>query len=140
MTYLLDTNVISESVSAQPNDGVMGWLQSITVTESRISAITVGEIKRGIEKLEETHPRKRRLNQWLENEILNRFLGRILVIDSPVMLAWGMLVGKLDRQGRTQPLMDALMAAQALSHQLILVTRNDKDFQGTGVKLLNPWQ
>lgn len=140
MTYLLDTNVISESVSAQPNDGVMGWLQSITVTESRISAITVGEIKRGIEKLEETHPRKQRLNQWLENEILNRFLGRILVIDSPVMLTWGMLVGKLDRQGRTLPLMDSLMAAQALSHQLILVTRNDKDFQGTGVKLLNPWQ
>lgn len=140
MTYLLDTNVISESVSAQPNAGVIAWLQSITVTESHISAISVGEIKRGIEKLEETHPRKQRLNQWLENEILNRFLGRILVIDSPVMLTWGMLVGTLDRQGRSLPLMDSLMAAQALSHQLILVTRNDKDFQGTGVKLLNPWQ
>jgi predicted nucleic acid-binding protein len=137
MTYLLDTCLISESAAPRPNAGVIAWLQATPVTEAYLSALTIGEIKRGIARLPDTHARKQRLNDWLENDVLARFQGRILAIDAAVMLAWGELLG---RQGPTPPLMDSLIAAQAIYHRLTLVTRNEKDFHGLGVRILNPWQ
>lgn len=139
MTYLLDTNVLSESVSARPDEKVIAWLKATPLADTYISAITIGEIKRGIEKLPDTHPRKSQLNEWLENEVLRRFSGRIVPIDAALMLQWGKLIASLERQGRTLPLMDSLLAAQAIYHQLTLVTRNVKDFSDTGVALIDPW-
>ena len=139
MTYLLDTNVLSESVAPKANPVVIEWLQKTLVSECYISALTIGEIKRGIEKLPDIHPRKRQLGRWLEDEVMARFLGRIVAVDAAVMLEWGKLTASLERLERALPLMDSLLAAQAFHYQLTLVTRNERDFQGIGIVVVNPW-
>lgn len=139
MTYLLDTNVISELVARRPNEHVVAWLRDVSSTEVYLSALTIGEIKRGIEKLPGDSRRKHELARWLEEELLVRFQGRIVALDAAVMLEWGRLVAALESQGRRLPLMDSLIAVQALYHHHELVTRNVKDFAGTDVRLLNPW-
>ena len=139
MTYLLDTNVISELVARQPNETVVAWLRDIPPDEVYLSALTIGEIKRGIEKLPADWRRRRELTRWLEEELLVRFRGRIVDLDAVVMLEWGQLVAGLEAQGRRLPLMDSLIAVQAIYHRHALVTRNVKDFAGTGARLLNPW-
>lgn len=140
MTYLLDTNVISELVARQPNERVVVWLRDIPPTEVYLSALTIGEIKRGIEKLPADSRRRHELAVWLEEELLVRFQGRIVALDAAVMLEWGRLVAGLEGQGRRLPLMDSLIAVQAIYHRHELVTRNVKDFAGTGARLLNPWE
>lgn len=140
MTYLLDTNLLSESIAPQPNKGVIAWLKATPVMESYISAITIGEIKRGIARLPDSHSRKNQLDRWLEKDVMVSFRGRVLTIDAAVMLAWGELTANLDRIGRTLPLLDSLIAAQAVYYQLILVTRNEKDFHGTDLTVIDPWE
>jgi tRNA(fMet)-specific endonuclease VapC len=136
--YLLDTNVISELISQNPNKQVVDWIDGVDDQLMCLSVITIGEIKQGIEKVAESD-RKKRLNRWLNEELLVRFDDRILVIDIPVMLAWGTLVGRLEWQGRPLPAIDSIIAAIVLTHDLQLVTRNEKDFAGTGVTIVNPW-
>ena len=140
MTYLLDTCVFSELVARQPNENVTAWFKVARPTQLYVSAITIGEIKRGIEKLRDGARRRQTLSEWLEEDLLLRFQGRILQLDVPVMLEWGRLVAGLERQGRKLPALDSLMAAQALYHRHNLVTRNVKDFQDTGVQIFNPWE
>lgn len=138
MRYLLDTNVISELVSKQPNERLITWIDGIDDQLVYLSVITIGEIKRGIEKLPNSR-RKRTLNHWLNEDLLIRFDDKILAIDLPVILAWGKLIAQLEGQGRALPAIDSLIAATALHHDLNLVTRNEKDFAGTGVAIVNPW-
>lgn len=139
MKYLLDTCVISELVARNPNPRVVFWIDSADETSLYLSVITIGEIGRGIAKLPDSS-RKARLSRWLEEDLLFRFAGRIVPIDTDVMLTWGSLVVRLEREGRVLPAMDSLIAAIALSGQFTLVTRNVGDFEGTGVEILNPWQ
>jgi tRNA(fMet)-specific endonuclease VapC len=138
MRHLLDTNVISELIAKKPNPQVFGWVNDLEDERTYLSVITLGEIKRGIEKLPES-PRKQRLQEWLSNDLLFRFRERILSIDTDVMLTWGKLVARLERRGRTLPAMDSLVAATALTYDLKLATRNEKDFLDTGVSIVNPW-
>lgn len=138
MKYLLDTNVISELVARQPNPTVMQWLDSLDAEQVYLSVITLGELKKGIEKLPDS-ARKEALNEWLHHELLARFSGRVLPLDSEVMLSWGELTGRLERVGRPLSALDSLIAALALHHNCILVTRNESDFQDTNVSLFNPW-
>lgn len=138
MRYLLDTCVISELVSKQPNETVTAWIDSVEEERIFLSAVTVGEIQRGIERLPD-FKRKRELVAWLAEDLLIRFHGRILALDANVFLTWGSMVAGLEHRGRTLPAFDSLIAAVALTHGLELVTRNDKDFMETGVSLLNPW-
>ena len=138
MKYLFDTTVISELVSKQPNEHVITWIDGVDDRLVYLSVITIGEIKRGIEKLPNSQ-RTHTLNNWLNEELLIRFDGKILTIDIPVILTWGKLVAKLGNQGRALPAIDSLIAATALHHDLRLVTRNEKDFEGTGVVVINPW-
>ena len=138
MKYLLDTSIVSELVSKRPNEQVIKWIDGIDDQLAYLSVITLGEIKRGIEKLPESH-RKKRLDNWLHEELLIRFAERVLAIDLPVMLAWGTLVARMERKGKPLPALDSFIAAIALHHDLQLVTRNVKDFAGTGVTLVNPW-
>lgn len=140
MTYLLDTCVFSELVARQPNESVTEWFKVARPTQLYVSAITIGEIKRGIEKLPDGARRRQTLSEWLEEDLLLRFQGRILQLDVPVMLEWGRLVAGLEHQGRKLPALDSLMATQALYHRHNLVTRNVKDFQDTGVQTFNPWE
>ena len=138
MSYLIDTCVISELVSRQPNQQVITWIDQVDDQLVFLSVITVGEIKRGIEKLPESQ-RKNRLDDWLNGDLLIRFDDRIVAIDLPVMLTWGTLVASLESLGRSLPAIDSLIAAIALHHDLQLVTRNEKDFAGAGLTIVNPW-
>jgi predicted nucleic acid-binding protein len=139
MTFLLDTCVISELVEKQPNLHVVQWVDSIDEDKLSLSAITIGEIKRGIEKLADSS-RKSALAEWLEGDLLIRFTDRILPIDIPVMLVWGQLTADLEKQGRRMPAIDSLIAATCLHGRLDLVTRNEGDFAHSGVTVINPWE
>ena len=139
MKYLLDTNVISELVAKQPLAQVINWLDNTDDNLIYLSVITIGEIKKGIERLPDSK-RKTMLRTWLSDELLLRFQGRILPLDTAVMLTWGNLTATLEKKGRKLPAMDSLVAAIALQGQFVLVTRNEADFVDSGVTILNPWQ
>jgi predicted nucleic acid-binding protein len=139
MTFLLDTCVISELVAKQPNLHVVQWVDSIDEDKLFLSAITIGEIKRGIEKLADSS-RKSALVEWLKGDLLIRFTDRILPIDTSVVLVWGQLTADLEKQGRRMPAIDSLIAATCLQGRLDLVTRNESDFAHSGVTVINPWE
>jgi predicted nucleic acid-binding protein len=139
MRFLLDTCVISELVARQPDPAVIQWVDSIDEERLHLSVITIGEIKKGIEKLSDSK-RKSALAEWLEDDLLVRFEDRILAIDTSVMLVWGELAADLEKQGRRMPAIDSLIAATALQGRLSLVTRNEGDFANSPVAVINPWQ
>jgi tRNA(fMet)-specific endonuclease VapC len=138
MTYLLDTCLISELVAKQPNQKVLDWVDAQIPETLYLSVITIGEIAKGICKLTPSK-RKESLTTWLNETLPNRFENRILTLDVSTMVLWGNLVGQLEQNGRPLPAMDSLIAAIALQYSLSLVTRNEKDFAGTGVVIINPW-
>jgi len=138
MTYLLDTCLISELVAKQPNQKVLDWVDAQMPERLYLSVITIGEIAKGICKLTPSK-RKESLTTWLNETLPNRFENRILTLDVSTMVLWGNLIGQLEQNGRPLPAMDSLIAAIALQHSLSLVTRNEKDFAGTGVVIINPW-
>jgi toxin FitB len=138
MKYILDTNVISEAINKQPNQQVMNWLKAMDAQELYLSVVTVGEIKKGVEKLPQSH-RKKTIKDWFENELLIKFNGRVLALDLPVILVWGELVGALEQKGRKLPALDSLIAATAKYHDYTLVTRNEKDFAGIDITIFNPF-
>jgi tRNA(fMet)-specific endonuclease VapC len=139
MKYLLDTNVISELVAKSPNPRVLKWIDALDPNSVYLSVVTIGELRKGIEKLPESY-RKYSLRDWLRDDLLIRFRGRILSLDVDVMLTWGELTGRLQRVGRTLPAVDSLIAALALHHDCSLVTRNEDDFKAAGISIVNPWQ
>jgi predicted nucleic acid-binding protein len=139
MSFLLDTCVISELVARQPDPGVVRWVDGMDEERLYLSVITIGEIKKGIDRLSDSE-RKRALAEWLEGDLLIRFADRILPIDTRVMLAWGELTADLERHGRTMPAIDSLIAATALHGKLSLVTRNEDDFANSGVTVVKPWE
>lgn len=138
MNYLLDTCVVSELVSKQPNQRVVAWVDGQEAHTLFLSVVTIGEVRKGIEKLPDSQ-RKHDLGVWLRNDLLLRFDGRIALIDVDVMLRWGELTGNLERAGKKMAAIDSLIAAVALHTGLTLVTRNEDDFKYAGLRLLNPW-
>ncbi len=139
MNYLLETNIISELVAKQPNTRVVEWIDTLDPSRIYLSVITIGELHKGIEKLP-ISKHKETLSDWLMTDLLLRFSGRILLLDIEVMLTWGTLTGQLERGGRRLSAIDSLIAALALHHNYTLVTRNEDDFQDTGIALINPWK
>jgi predicted nucleic acid-binding protein len=137
--YLLDTNVISELVAKQPNPKVVQWIDSLDPSSVYLSVITLGELRKGIEKLPDSKC-KETLRDWLNDDLLHRFSGRILVLDVEVMLTWGELVGRLESQGKPLAAMDSLIAALALYHHCCLATRNEDHFKEVGISVINPWR
>lgn len=138
MRTLLDTNVVSEAMSKRADPRVLRWLDALDPDDAWLSAMTVGEIERGIQRIPESR-RRRQLETWLEEDILVRFEGRILPLDTDAFRAWGRLLAKLEAKGRVLPLADSLLAAQALHHGCRIATRNGADFAGTGVAVVDPW-
>ena len=136
MSYLLDTNIISETIRLQPNKLVMGWLQQIPGEAIFVSVLTLGEIRKGIERLTDKK-RREKLRLWLEHELPAWFEWRVLPVDIAVADRWGRL---LAQAGRSVPTIDSLLAATALHHELRLVTRNARDFDYPGLEVINPWQ
>lgn len=139
MNYLLDTNVISELVAREPNPKVIHWIDRIDPESVYLSVITIGELRKGIERLP-LSPRRDRLTTWLANDLLHRFADRIVGITVEVMLVWGELTGQLERDGKPLAAIDSLIAASALEGRYVLVTRNERDFENTGVPIINPWK
>lgn len=139
MKYLLDTCVISELAAKQPNPNVVEFIDALEPDDVFLSAITVGEIARGIEKLPKSK-RKQELQEWLRGDLLIRFDGKIVPLDTGILLQWGTLSARLEGIGITLPAMDSLIAATALTHNLTLITRNQDDFKSTGIEIVNPWR
>ncbi|MBF0295441.1 MAG: type II toxin-antitoxin system VapC family toxin [Magnetococcales bacterium] len=135
MSYLLDTNVLSETVRTTPHEAVMNWLQQIPDDHLYISVLSLGEIRKGIEKLS-PGSRRERLRLWLEHDLTAWFGVRVLPIDKAVADRWGCLLGGMDR---SIPAIDSLLAATAMHHELRLVTRNVQDFVFPGLEVVNPW-
>lgn len=135
MSYLIDTNVLSELRRRAPDAGVARWISDRPASTLFLSVLTLGELRKGIEGLSEGE-RKRRLLDWLEVELPRFFAGRILPVDTAVADRWGRLVAQA---GRPLPAIDSLLAATALTHGLTLITRNLKDFKHPDLPVLAPW-
>jgi predicted nucleic acid-binding protein len=138
MSFLLDTNVISEPMKQQPNKGALAWLAGVNEDTVFLSVVTITELRYGIERLAAGR-RRRRLDEWLGKELTTRFAGRILPVDLEVADACGQLVARSESLGRPMEPRDAFIAATAEVHALTLVTRNAADFEATVKHVLNPW-
>ena len=138
MSFLLDTNVVSEWVKPRPDPHVVAWLADVDEDRVFMSVVTVGELRHGIERLPAGR-RQVRLDQWLREELPLRFEGRVLAIDAAVADAWGTIVANRERTGRPISTMDAFVAATAEVHDLTLVTRNAADFKSSVKAVYNPW-
>lgn len=135
MSYLIDTNVISELARPKPAKAVLAWFDSIPSEALNVSVLTLGEIRKGIEQMPES-ARREKLRVWLEHDLIEWFGDRVLPIDIAVSDRWGRLVAQM---GRPVPSIDSLLAATALHHELRMVTRNQKDFDYPGLEIVNPW-
>jgi toxin FitB len=138
MSFLLDTNVVSEWVRPRPDAGVVAWLAETDEDRVFLSVITVAELRHGIERMPAGN-RRRRLDAWLSNELPLRFEGRVLSIDNAVADACGKVMARSEAVGRPISVMDAFIAATVEVHRLTLVTRNASDFEPTLKAVLNPW-
>lgn len=136
MSYLLDTNVVSEIVRPRPNPQLLRWLQAVPDDALHLSVLTLGEIRSGVEKLK-AGTKRERLRVWLEQELPAWFEDRLLPIDTRVADRWGRLLVDI---GRPAPAIDSLLAATALAHGLRIVTRNTADFRFPALEAVNPWE
>jgi toxin FitB len=139
VSYLLDTNVVSEWTKPRPNPGVIEWLSQVAEDDVFLSVVTFAELRHGIERLPAGR-RRRQLDKWLRGELAWRFEGRIVLIDGAIADEWGRLVARQEARGRPIAARDGLIAATAQVHALTLVTRNAADFQVSVKAVLNPWK
>lgn len=135
MSYLIDTNVLSELRRKAPDPAVVRWFAQRPAGTLYLSVLTIGELRKGIEGMADAH-RRLQLLDWLETELATFFSGRILPIDAAIADRWGRIVANA---GRPLPAIDSLLAATAAHHGFILVTRNLRDVQGLDVQVLDPW-
>ena len=139
MRYLLDTCVISEVTRSKPSLKVTKWIKNKDEKNLYISVLTIGELHKGIEKLDQSR-RKQQLHSWVEQDLKERFRTRIIDIDLQIAMVWGKIQGMTARVGRPTPAIDSLIAATGIVHHLTVVTRNTSDMNETGVALFNPWE
>ena len=139
MSFLLDTNVISEWVKPEPDPQVVAWLNEADEDRVFLSVGSLAEVRRGVE-LMPAGRRRDRLASWLTDDLPVRFEGRILGVDGRIADAWGIVMARGQKAGINVGTLDALFAATAEVHGLTLVTRNLKHFLKLGIRLLNPWQ
>ena len=137
--FLLDTNVISELVKPRPEANVTTWIEATDESLLYLSVLTLGEIQRGIASLPQSR-RRANLEAWLNKELRARFEGRILIVDQEVADRWGLLTATARNNGIVLPVIDGLLAATALEHNLTLVTRDTGHIPSMGVAVFNPWQ
>jgi predicted nucleic acid-binding protein len=138
VSFLLDTNVVSEWVKPKPAPGVVEWLGGVDEDDLFISVITLAEIRDGIERMR-AGAKRERLDEWLTVMLPDRFEGRTLAIDAETAMACGHVMARIRKLGRMVDVMDAFIAATALRHNLALVTRNTADFENLELNLIDPW-
>jgi predicted nucleic acid-binding protein len=135
LSFLLDTNVISELARARPNRQVTAWFNNIPNAALHLSVLSLGEIRKGVELLENS-PRREQLRTWLEQDLPTWFEERLLPVSASVADLWGRILADA---GRPLPAIDSLLAATAMHHNLRLVTRNTTGFRIAGLTVINPW-
>jgi predicted nucleic acid-binding protein len=137
--FLLDTNILSEfNRRGDPNPQVKQWLEAAEPTSLYVSVLTLAEIRFGVELLP-TSKRRTQLEEWLDGELFTWFENRILPIGSRIADRWAVLRAQAQMKGRPLSVVDGLLAATALEHDLMIVSRNVGDFEATGLVVLNPW-
>jgi len=135
LSYLVDTNVLSELRRKTPDAGLVAWFAKRPPVTLYLSLLTLGDIRKGVEGATDT-TRRQALTDWLETDLPLFFTGRLLAVGAAVSDRWGRMVAAADRP---LPAINSLLAATALTHDLVLVTRNMKAFAGLPVQLFNPW-
>jgi hypothetical protein len=138
VTFLLDTNVVSEWVKPRPDPGVITWLEEADEDRVFLSVVTLAELRYGIERMP-AGARRSRLDRWLREEMTLRFEQRILSVDALIAETWGRVAARSQAAGRKMSIMNAFLAATAEVHRLTIVTRNVVDFSALGNSVLNPW-
>ncbi|MBM3181678.1 MAG: type II toxin-antitoxin system VapC family toxin [Chloroflexi bacterium] len=139
MSFLLDTCVLSEALSKKPDPNVLGFVDDLDSDDVYLSVITIGELFKGIEKLPNSR-RKNELHEWFNDELLIRYDGKILPLDTRILMTWGTLIARLGSDGYTMPAVDSFIAATAITYELVLITRNIGDFERSGIEIINPWK
>ena len=137
MRYLLDTCILSEPFKRQPNPHVIAWLRSVDQSSLYTPSVVLGEMRKGVEKMPAS-VRKGMLEKWL-SDYLKFYADNIVAFDADVAMTWGQLVGRLQVEGISLPVIDSQIAAMAIHHGMTLVTRNVSDMQATGVDVFNPF-
>jgi predicted nucleic acid-binding protein len=136
--FLLDTSLVSEMVKPAPHSGVLRWLAQCDEDSLFLSVLTIGELEKGIAKLDDSR-RRSRLANWVHKDLVSRFGSRLLSVDLAVAVRWGTVVGNSERGGQPLPVIDSLIAATCLVHGLTVATRNQADFVRCGVQCFDPW-
>ena len=136
MSYLLDTNVISEPFKARPEPRVLAWLKSTPTELQFVSVLSLGELRRGLETMP-LGSRRERIRLWLERDLQAWYGPRLLPVTLAIAQRWGRLAAQARR---SLPRFDSLLAATELQHDLRVVTRNERDFQFPVLEVINPWE
>ena len=138
MSFLIDTNIISELSKRPPDPAILAWLEGVRPDETFLSVAVVAELRAGIEK-NAINRFGVDLEDWLVAYVLPNFADRIVGVDERVADLWGRFVFRLRRMGVKDPVMDALIAATAVVHGMTVVTRDTKHFAPLGVPVFDPW-
>ncbi len=139
MKFLLDTCIISELSKKEPSPCVVKWISNINENNLFISALTIGEIYKGIEKLPSS-TKKSALYSWLVHDLEERFHNRILAFDTDVAATWGKIQAQSELGGKSLPIIDGQIAATGIYHNLVIVTRNVSDMEASKGNIYNPWE
>lgn len=137
--FLVDTNVISEFVKPQPDARVIRWLDSAGPETLFVSVVTFGEIRLGIEDLP-AGKRRAALEEWFEQGLPAWFDTHLLPVSKAIADRWARLTIHAKKRGVSITTADGLIAATAVEHNLVIVTRNVTDFSTCGVRIVNPWE
>lgn len=139
MAYLLDTCAISEMVAVKPNQNVLDWFEHQPESTLYLSVVTWGEIQKGIYHLP-AGKRKVKLETWFFDDLFPTFQGRIISFDERLITTWAKMLAGFKSKGLVRPSLDSLIEATALQHNMILVTRNERNFRDSDVSVFNPWE
>lgn len=138
MSYLVDTNVLSELTRPRPDEGVQEWFATTPESDIHISTITIAELRRGVTRLP-TGKRREALANWLDVDIVARFNERIIDVTVDIGNLWSELVAATERRGVSLHPLDAFIVATSMMRSHRLVTRNTRDFGNLNIELVNPW-
>ena len=137
MKFLLDTCVLSELVKPRPELRVLAWINARNEADLHVAAMTLAELQRGVARLPASR-RKSELADWLD-KLRMGFAGRVLSFTPDTAAYWGEICARVEAEGRTMAAFDSIIAASAVEHGLVLVTRNERDFAMAPLVVFNPW-